>query len=311
MPAATKVIYSCSRGGSFTIDTITHTFFGLTLYAAVRKEGWSRKEKTAFFVTAVGGSQIPDIDVISSLWDTAGRYQMWHRGLTHSVFLVPVWAALFSGISWLFWKVKGWKLYALGLLAVFIHDTSDLFNAWGTGYLEPFSTQRITFGTIPIVDLTLWAIMLGGLLFAKLRKISRPYRVFRLVWLLMALHFIVQSAQGYALYEKYADRYEQFALSAGFVPGQFQMIGKRNGAVEISSATAFTEPKLQIELKSQENADLEKLFAANPKAKTLYEWSPFVVLVDDEKQLGLYDPRFYRNGQSFLFESIEKDLKGK
>jgi inner membrane protein len=293
----------------FTIDTITHTFFGLTLYAAMKKDGWSRKEKTAFFVTAVGGSQIPDIDVISSWWDTAGRYQMWHRGLTHSVFLVPVWAALFSVISWLFWKVKGWKLYGLGLLAVFIHDTSDLFNAWGTGYLEPFSTQRITFGTVPIVDLMLWAIMLGGFLYAKLRKINRPYRVYKLVWLLMVFHIMVQSLQGYALYKQHADKYEQFALSAAFVPGQFQMIGKKDGMVEISAVTAFTAPKKQVELKSQENADLNKLFAGNPKAKTLYEWSPFVVIVDDEKQIGLYDPRFYRNGQSFLFEAIDKDIK--
>jgi len=233
---------------------------------------------------------------------------MWHRGLTHSVFLVPVWAALFSAISRLFWKVKGWKLYGVGLLAVFIHDTSDLFNAWGTGYLEPFSTKRITFGTIPIVDLTLWAIMLGGWLYALLRKSSRPQHVYKLVWLLMACHFLIQSVQGYALYERHADKYEQFALAASFVPGQFQMIGKKDGIVEISNATAFSVPRLQVELKSQESANLDKLFAANPKAKTLHEWSPFVVIVEDERQIGLYDPRFYRNGQSFLFEAIQKDL---
>lgn len=35
--------------------------------------------KKPLFVTAVAGSIIPDIDVISRFWDTEGLYQMWHR----------------------------------------------------------------------------------------------------------------------------------------------------------------------------------------------------------------------------------------
>jgi inner membrane protein len=288
------------------MDTITHTLFGLTLYAAIDKKDCSRNEKRALFVTAVGGSQIPDIDIISAWWDTGGRYQMWHRGLTHSVFLVPVWAALLVALNWLVFKVGGWRLFGLGVLAVFIHDTSDLFNAWGTGYLEPFSAKRITFGTVPIVDLALWAIMAGGYLFVKLRKPVKSYRVYRIVGLLLACHFIIQSVQGYVLYQQHGTHYDQFALSAGFIPGQFQMIGKKDGKVEISEATVFTQPKLQITLDSKDTTDLSRLFANNPKAKTLYEWSPFVVIVDDAQRLALYDPRFYRNGQSFLYEFINK-----
>jgi inner membrane protein len=288
------------------MDTITHTLFGLTLYAAIDKKDCSRNEKRALFVTAVGGSQIPDIDIISAWWDTGGRYQMWHRGLTHSVFLVPVWAALLVALNWLVFKVGGWRLFGLGVLAVFIHDTSDLFNAWGTGYLEPFSAKRITFGTVPIVDLALWAIMTGGYLFVKLRKPVKSYRVYRIVGLLLACHFIIQSVQGYVLYQQHGTHYDQFALSAGFIPGQFQMIGKKDGKVEISEATVFTQPKLQITLDSKDTTDLSRLFANNPKAKTLYEWSPFVVIVDDAQRLALYDPRFYRNGQSFLYEFINK-----
>ncbi|WP_262684867.1 hypothetical protein [Paenibacillus baimaensis] len=43
--------------------------------------------------------------------------------------------------------------------------------------INKFSSQRITFGTVPIVDVTLWAIMLGGLLFVKLHKPLKSYRV--------------------------------------------------------------------------------------------------------------------------------------
>ena len=67
---------------------------------------------------------------------------MWHRGITHSIFFTPLWAALFFLICIGLFKIKDKKLFLLGWFAVFIHDTSDLFNAWGTGYLEPFSNNQ-------------------------------------------------------------------------------------------------------------------------------------------------------------------------
>ena len=86
------------------------------------------------------------------------------------------------------------------------------------------------------------------------------------------------------------------------------MIGKKDDVVEVSDATVWSKPKLQMTLQSQENLDLEELFAKNPKAKTLVEWSPFVVITQEKGKIGVYDPRFYRDGQSFLFEYIEEEL---
>lgn len=118
------------------IDSITHTLFGLTLYGAVNKEEMPKELKKPLFFTAVAGSIIPDIDVISRFWDTEGLYQMWHRGITHSLFLVPVWALLLSVLCYWIWSVKDRRVFYIGMLAVFIHNTSDLFNTWGTGYLS-------------------------------------------------------------------------------------------------------------------------------------------------------------------------------
>ncbi|MFC4769870.1 hypothetical protein [Effusibacillus consociatus] len=61
-------------------------------------------------------------------------------------------------------------------------------------------------------------------------------------------------------------------------------------------------PRLVHSFESKEDADLERLFALNPEVKTLYQWSSFVVVVDNEAKLGIFDPCFYRNGESFLFE---------
>jgi len=289
------------------MDTITHTLFGLSLYGAVDKRSMSRKEKQALLFATVAGSQIPDIDVISAWWDSAGRYQMWHRGLTHSVLLVPLWGALLAGLSRWLWKTTGLFWFGIASLAVFIHDTSDLFNAWGTGYLEPLSSVRITFGTIPIVDLVFWLAMLAALLASRLvpRFRAAPHRAFRIAWLIMALHVGIQSAQGYALYKQAVADYDQVALSADFVPGRFTVVGKQGDLVELNRASVWSGFEPVAQLTSREDADLEPLFAANPRARTLVEWSPFVVVVSDGERLGVFDPRFYRNGESFLYEFIE------
>jgi inner membrane protein len=288
------------------MDTITHTLFGLALYGSVDKREFPKGKKRALLFTTVVGSQIPDIDVISRLWDTQGQYQMWHRGITHSIFMVPIWALILTLLCYLFWRVKDRRIFVMGVLAVFIHNTSDLFNAWGTGYLEPFSAVRITFGTIPIIDFVIWALILIGFITVKKTKLS-SFQIYRYVWVAIVLHVVMQTSQGYIIYQQASTTYEELALSANFIPWNYNVIGKNGGTVEISERNLWSEPNIKVVLFSEEEADLDKLFAERPEAKTLYKWSPFVVVVDDDERLGIYDPRFYRNGQSFLFEYIEKE----
>ncbi|MBS4202382.1 metal-dependent hydrolase [Bacillus sp. FJAT-49732] len=288
------------------MDTITHTLFGLALYGTVDKKNMDKNSKRAYLLTAVGASQIPDIDVISQWWDTNGLYQMWHRGITHSLFLTPVWALLFFLICLLLFKNKDIKLFLLGWLAVFIHVTSDLFNAWGTGYLEPFSNIRLSFGTIPIVDFVIWIILGVAFLFSKRNKLKSPY-YFKMAWAFIALHIVVQSTQGFLIYKQFDKNYDQVALSANFIPWSYTVITKKEDTISIFQDNLFQEKKEIYVLHSNEDADLNTLFTELPQAKTLYDWSPFVVVVDDNDRIGVYDPRFYRNGQSFLFEYIEKN----
>jgi len=290
------------------MDSITHTLFGLALYGAVNKEDMEKSQKRAYLLTVVGASQIPDIDVISRFWDNEGLYQMWHRGITHSVFLTPVWAALFILLSFLLFRVKDLKLFFLAWLAVLIHNTSDLFNAWGTGYLEPFSNIRISFGTIPIIDFVFWVIIGTAFVASRVNKFKTPY-YFKFAWGFIVLHLIVQSVQGWVIYNQYENNYDQIALSAGFIPWTYTVITKNDSEVAIFQDNLFIEKKLQYELTSAEETNLNSLFKERPEARTLYEWSPFVVIVDDGEKLGVYDPRFYRNGQSFLFEYIDSTQK--
>lgn len=230
---------------------------------------------------------------------------MWHRGITHSIFMTPIWALFFFLLAIFLFKVKDIKLFFLAWLAVVIHSTSDLFNAWGTGYLEPFSKVRLTFGTVSIVDFVIWAIFAGAFLFSKRNKSKSP-QYYKMAWALIALHIILQSTQGFLIYKQYELDYDSVALSANFIPWTYSVITKKDGTVTIYQDALFKDKQAVYVLQSNENADLDQLFSELPQAKTLYEWAPFVVIVDDYERIGLYDPRFYRNGQSFLFEYIEK-----
>jgi inner membrane protein len=285
------------------LDSITHTLFGLSLYGSVNKIDMDKRTKLAYLVTSVSASQIPDSDVISQLWDTEGVYQMWHRGITHSIFLTPLWALFIYLLCIVLFRIKDRRLFFLAWIAVIIHDTSDLFNAWGTGYLEPFSDIRVTFGTIPIIDFVFWIIIGGAFFLSRKKKEKRP-AYFRIAWGLIVIHVIAQSIQGYYFYEKYNQEFDQIALSAGFIPTTFQVITKKEATITIFEDGIFQPKRKLYVIESKEEADLEYLFREKPEAKTLYSWAPFVVIIDDDKQLGIYDPRFYRNGQSFLYEYI-------
>ena len=286
------------------MDTITHTLFGLTLYGAADKRDLQQHEKQALFVTTLVGSQIPDSDVISRLWDTEGMYQMWHRGITHSIFLVPLFALLIYILVRLLFRVMDIRYFWWALLSVFIHNTSDLFNAWGTGYFEPISDMRITFGVIPIVDFVYWGIFLVAWLVARKQEVR--YKTYRYAWAALVLYVAIQSAQGAYLYQAYADEHDEVALSASFIPTQFTVITKTEENVSLFKDSIYQEATLQYELTSAEKTSLEPLFEVNQEARTLTKWSPFVVIVANEERLGVFDPRFYDGESSFLYEYIER-----
>jgi inner membrane protein len=75
--------------------------------------------------------------------------------------------------------------------------------------------------------------------------------------------------------------YEETVVSAGFIPTQFQVFGKKSGNVDNLQASIFLKPNLIQKLPSSDGTDLRPLFKQNPRAKVLYAWSPFVVIIND------------------------------
>ncbi len=133
------------------MDSITHIVTGACIGEAFAGKKLGRK---AMLWGAVSQS-IPDIDFVASFWTDTSSDLLAHRGFTHSILfaliIVPVMAMLAErwhrphNIS-----IKRWSVF-LGF-EVFVHLFLDGFNAYGTGYLEPFTHDRFSFNTIFVAD---------------------------------------------------------------------------------------------------------------------------------------------------------------
>ena len=130
-----------------------------------------RRIAAGFFACAA-----PDLDFVIGY---AGPvvYLEQHRGVTHSLLLLPLWALL---LSWLLAKIlrepRGWRaLYGVIAMALAAHIVGDLITSFGTIVFAPLSDWRAAIGTTFIIDLWFSGIILAGLLLSAIfRKTKLP-----------------------------------------------------------------------------------------------------------------------------------------
>jgi inner membrane protein len=93
------------------------------------------------------------------------EYLATHRGVTHSLVLLPAWALLYSWIlAVVLREPGGWRaLYGVVALALGAHIAGDLITSFGTIVLAPVSDWRAAIGTTFIIDLWFTGIILAGL----------------------------------------------------------------------------------------------------------------------------------------------------
>jgi inner membrane protein len=170
------------------MDTLTHALSGALLSCAVtarhRDAAAAPAPKLRVFgppvplgqAVAVGfvAAAFPDADyVLKAVSDLA--YLRGHRGLTHSLLLLPLWAALLGVLAaTVLRKPAAWKRYAwLAGGGIGIHIAGDWITQFGTMLLAPFSDARFGLGSTFIIDLVLSGIIVAGLLASALFRRSR------------------------------------------------------------------------------------------------------------------------------------------
>ena len=116
----------------------------------------------------------PDSDVVLK-WVSDLAYLRGHRGVTHSVLMLPLWALLLGAIAASAYRRRAaWPRYAwLAGAGIAIHIVGDWITQFGTMLLAPLSDARFGLGSTFIIDLVLTGIVLAGLLASAAWRRSR------------------------------------------------------------------------------------------------------------------------------------------
>jgi inner membrane protein len=158
------------------VDTLTHALSGALIARAT-----APRAKTAetlplgrrMFVGALAAA-FPDLDIFTSYLSPLA-YLYHHRGVTHSLLLLPLWAVLLSLLFALISRGKpSWRAY-LGITAygVGAHIAGDLITSFGTMIFAPLSDARYALSATFIIDLWFTGIILAGLAASAIWRSSR------------------------------------------------------------------------------------------------------------------------------------------
>ncbi|WP_374724569.1 metal-dependent hydrolase [Calidifontibacillus erzurumensis] len=137
------------------MDTGTHVVMGIALGGLATLDpvvGNHEITAQAIMIGTLIGSQAPDLDTILKLKNNA-KYIRNHRGITHSIPALFIWPLLITGAITLFSpEVNVFHLFLWTFIAVVLHVFVDIFNAYGTQALRPFTKKWIALGIINTFD---------------------------------------------------------------------------------------------------------------------------------------------------------------
>ena len=222
------------------MDTLTHALSGaLIARATAPKPGTpgtiplSRRIGLGFFAAA-----FPDLDVVTS-WMSPLSYLYYHRGITHSLLVLPLWSILLAWLCSLIWR-RGppWRAYfSVFAWGIGIHIAGDWITSFGTMIFAPFSDARYGLSTTFIIDLWFTGIILAGLLAAVVWRRSRAPAVAGLA--VLACYVGLQ----YTVQQRAIDFGEAYASSAGirnaFVAAQPRPVSPFNWMVVVTEGERY------------------------------------------------------------------------
>ena len=125
--------------------------------------------------TLIIAANIPDIDAIATVMGTESLAM--RRGITHGPIAMLLLPLALTGLmlAWDRWRpaaqpVRAGPLLLLAYIGTLSHPALDFLNSYGIRLLEPFSSQWVYGDTLFIIDVWIWAALIGGFLFSRWRE---------------------------------------------------------------------------------------------------------------------------------------------
>jgi membrane-bound metal-dependent hydrolase YbcI (DUF457 family) len=159
------------------LDNVTHTLVGATLGRAVFHR--AGRGTTAALVLA---SNAPDADIVMAAGGTLD-YLAWHRGPTHGPLGVVGLATLTAALVWAWQRQFDRQratehasfpaLLGVALAGLVCHVLMDFPTSYGTRLFSPFNWQWYATDLMPIVDIYLLIVLVGGMALGHARPTVR------------------------------------------------------------------------------------------------------------------------------------------
>lgn len=198
------------------MDSATHFVMGLglaglaSLHPAVQD---STSLYTAIVLGTALGSQAPDLDGLLRMKSNA-TYIKNHRGASHSIPAIIIWSVLITSLLQLFYRGSLPFLFvgAWVLAAVVLHVFVDLFNAYGTQAMRPFSRKWISWNIIHIFDPVIFMAHVIAIL-AAATSVLPAQLAYPGLYLFLVLYYIGRVRQHQSLLQKLP------SLDSAYLPG--------------------------------------------------------------------------------------------
>jgi inner membrane protein len=169
------VFFASLFSGRSLMDTITQGILGA---AASQSLLARRLPRGAGFIGAVGG-MVPDLDIFIRSANDPTVSWLFHRHFTHSLIFIPI-GGLIAALPFLFmsrYKDHRREVILASVIGYATHGLLDAFTSYGTQLLWPFSSYRVAWDWIGIVDPIYSLILLIGVIFTACTKQMRAVRI--------------------------------------------------------------------------------------------------------------------------------------
>lgn len=172
------------------MDTITHGLAGALLGRAA-----AREEVRPAVAVATVAAMFPDADAFFMpgsppfTLGTTLSYIEYHRGVTHSFLLAPLFALGIAAAAKIFARrARFLPLWGFAVLGIVSHILTDWITSYGTMFFSPLSWKRYSLDWVFILDPVFTGILVGFLALAAALRRRRPRLASAMGVLLLSAH---------------------------------------------------------------------------------------------------------------------------